>query len=325
MPNEIQMLTEVTRALQAPLSLEQVLQLVADTSARLVGTSRASVRLMDASRARLMAVVRAGEPVHADALKTFDLGEGLLGWVAAEGRAVRVGDAPSHPRYLARGDLKDPFLSFVGVPLLAGPACLGVLSATHEHKDHFTEHHEHLLELLAGICAPHVEIARLSRLSQVDPLTGALNRRGMDESYPPNGPVTDQGQGMVLVLADVDHFKNINDRYGHAAGDEALRRVTHLLSSVLRRGDAVVRFGGEEFLMFLPGLEMARGARVAERARAAVEGAPMMMGDVHIPLTVSMGVAELRPGERRDDLIKRADEAMLRAKGNGRNRVEAAR
>lgn len=320
---EIKVLTQVTRDLNAPQMLEQLLQLIADAAAQLLQTQRASIRLLEASGSRLMSVVRAGTPHHTDASRAFTMGEGLVGWVAHQMEPLVVADAPEDPRYLARPDMTVPLRGFVGVPLMAGTTCLGVLSATHEQAGHFTARHLQLLELLAGICAPHVELARLSRLSQVDPLTGALNRRGLDMMFPELPP--HEAGPLAVVMADVDLFKRVNDRYGHALGDEALRRVSHLFGGVLRRGDAVVRYGGEEFLLVLPGLEMARALRVAERARAAVQETPLLMGDVEVPLTVSMGVAARREGETREGLISRADAALYRAKEAGRNRVVAAR
>ena len=324
MAGQLKALTTLTLALQRPQSLEQMLQHIATTAAGILDTQRASLRLLDPSGAQLIAVVRAGEPLHENPLKVFELGEGLVGWVARNVAVARVPNAEVDPRFVRRPDIKEPMVSFLGVPLMSGKSCVGVLSATHPSVGHFTQEHEDLLTLLAGICAPQVEIARLSRLSKVDPLTGALNRRGLDELFPDLG-----GAGadvpLAVILADLDNFKDINDHFGHAVGDEALRRVTFLLSGLMRKEDSVVRYGGEEFLVILPGLEMARAIRVAERARSAVEAAPILLLDRSIRVTLSLGVAERRPGEKRDALIGRADEAMYAAKRAGRNRVEAAR
>ncbi|MEW5848212.1 MAG: sensor domain-containing diguanylate cyclase [Myxococcota bacterium] len=319
MSEELQKLAALTRGLRAPLTLEQLLQSIANEAAALLDTPRASVRLLDPSGTRLMASVRAGEALHTDAFADFTLGQGLVGWVAQHGQPLRSGDAQAEPRFHHRPDLKDPLGSFVGVPMMAGRVCLGVLSAVHGERDHFTAHHEALLELLAAICSPHVEIARLARLAQVDPLTGALNRRGLDLVFPDTrtGPTS-------VVLVDVDHFKRINDQHGHAVGDEVLRRVAHLLSTVLRAGDSVARWGGEEFLLVLPGVELARAHRVAERARAILQKSPLLIGEQTIGMTASFGVAEQGGDETRDALIARADQAMYAAKQGGRNRVCAA-
>src|SRR5690606_36813821 len=145
------------------------------------------------------------------------------------------------------------------------------------------------LELIAAICAPHLEIARLSRLTRVDPLTGALNRRGLDRSFP-NTAETPTGSGCVAV-ADSDHSAAINDAHGHAVGDEVLKHVTRRIGSVLRASDALVRFGGEEFVLLLPAIGVEPARQVAERARAAVAETPVVLGQARIPVTISVGVA----------------------------------
>jgi diguanylate cyclase (GGDEF)-like protein len=182
--------------------------------------------------------------------------------------------------------------------------------------------------VLAALCAPQVELARVARLAQVDPLTGVLNRRGLDLAFPEVAMPAGGEDGIVrplsVAMADVDHFKEINDAHGHATGDEVLRKVAALVSGVLRAGDAVVRYGGEEFLLILPGVELARALVVAERARASAEGSHFFAGGSQLRVTLSIGVAERGPGERRDALIERADRAMYVAKQAGRNRVARA-
>ena len=160
----------------------------------------------------------------------------------------------------------------------------------------------------------------LSRLAMLDPLTGVFNRRGLDVLL----PARDE-RLTALAICDLDRFKRINDEHGHAAGDEVLRRVAHLLGSVLRAGDGVLRWGGEEFLLVLPGVELGRAQRIVERARAWVEHEPIELSSGRVlSVTISVGVAERRPAEPRDAAIARADEALYLAKDRGRNRVELA-
>src|SRR2546423_15432694 len=109
-------------------------------------------------------------------------------------------------------------------------------------------------------CAPQLELARLRRLAAIDPLTGVCTRRGLDLVLPEH----DERLASVAMV-DLDRFKHINDTFGHAAGDELLRRVAHLLASVVRAADGVVRWGGEEFLLVLPGVERAQTQHVVER------------------------------------------------------------
>ncbi len=138
----------------------------------------------------------------------------------------------------------------------------------------------------------------------------------------------DQRTGSVtIVLADVDHFKRVNDTFGHAAGDSALRKVAKHLAGSLRNYDAVSRYGGEEFLAVLPGCDAKVGCERAEHIRHGIEIGPVQAGGPKIPLTVSMGVANSLewPALDAEALIRKADEALYRAKSDGRNRVVIAR
>ncbi len=322
MASELSTLTALTRELSDRLALELMLQHIVDRAATLLETPRVSVRLLDPTRTRLVASARAGSPLHHNAGAEFKLGEGLVGWIAAHGEPLRADDAESDPRFQPRADQKQKLGAFLGVPLVSGRACIGVLSSVHPDRGHFTAHHEELLTLVAGMCAPHVEVARLQRLSQVDPLTGALNRRGLDQAFPSSeGDVV---QPLSVAMADVDRFKAINDAYGHAIGDQVLKHVVNVLATAVRVGDAVVRFGGEEFLLVLPKVDLATAWNIAERARATVESSGLVAAGVAIRVTISIGVAERRPNEDRDALINRADQALYAAKEAGRNRIETA-
>jgi diguanylate cyclase (GGDEF)-like protein len=323
MPSELSTLTALTRELQDRLALELMLQRIVDHAARLLDTPRVSVRLLDPTRTRLVASARAGSPLHQNAGAEFKLGEGLVGWIAEHIEPMRLDDAESDPRFQPRADQRVKLGAFLGVPLVSGRACIGVLSSVHPERGHFSEHHLELLSLIAGVCAPHVEVARLQRLSQVDPLTGALNRRGLDQAFPE--PVAEEVlQPHSVAMADVDRFKAVNDAYGHAIGDEVLKHVAHVLAAAVRVGDAVIRYGGEEFLLVLPKVDLATAWNIAERARSAVETSGVVAGGVAIRVTISIGVAARRGAETREQLIKRADEALYAAKDAGRNRIETA-
>src|SRR5439155_26223920 len=146
--------------------------------------------------------------------------------------------------------------------------------------------------------------------------TGAFNRRGLEVAFP-------ESRTCSVMMVDIDHFKKVNDALGHAAGDECLKRVAQLLSGVLRSEDSVIRYGGEEFLLVLPGIDLNTALRIGERARQAVEATTVRLSKVDVQLTISVGVAFRRPGEMRDETIARADAALYNAKQMGRNRVVA--
>ena len=164
-----------------------------------------------------------------------------------------------------------------------------------------------------------VEQDKLRRLATIDDLTGVLNRRGMEQSL---DDFEEAAQGMTLVMLDIDHFKHINDRHGHDCGDEVLRRVAAVVAANLRASDVFGRWGGEEFLVASQGTRMRDAARLAEKLRERVQASDITVAGTRIAVTASFGVALSPPGVPAAAALKRADEALYRAKADGRNRVE---
>jgi diguanylate cyclase (GGDEF)-like protein len=164
----------------------------------------------------------------------------------------------------------------------------------------------------------------LAEAANTDPLTGLANRRRVEALARPW--IEDPQAPLCALMIDVDHFKRVNDRFGHDAGDEALVWLGSHLRVQARATDLVGRLGGEEFVMLLPGTTAPEAAVLAERLRATVAAMPMSFaahGDW--PLTISVGVAPRTPGDTDvRDLLRRADDAMYAAKRGGRNRVVLA-
>ena len=164
--------------------------------------------------------------------------------------------------------------------------------------------------------------AELVKLATTDYLTGLANNRAFFEFA--EGEMKRSRRHrfpMTLVVFDLDHFKVVNDTYGHAAGDLALKSVADLCRKIIRQNDLVARIGGEEFAMVLTHADLARGRVVAENFRAALEHLEIDHEGVRIPVTASFGVAELRPSDSVSSLLGRADENLYRAKSEGRNRI----
>ena len=169
----------------------------------------------------------------------------------------------------------------------------------------------------------HLEVQRQKAL--IDPLTGLPNRAAWSErlDYEVNA-WHQRGNSLSLAMLDLDHFKRINDGYGHLAGDKVLKIIANVLSKRLRPTDFIARFGGEEFVLLMPDSALADALAVGEVLREAIAACPFHFKGEPVTITVSMGVAQFQAGERSDLALKRADEALYRAKAAGRNQVQAA-
>ena len=159
----------------------------------------------------------------------------------------------------------------------------------------------------------------LETLAKRDPLTGVANRRAFMEWFELQfASARREGRALSCVMADIDHFKRINDAHGHATGDEVIRRLAELLATAVRSNDAVCRYGGEEFCIVLTGVESEAATRVAERLREKARSP----GFARVPFTVSFGVASTASGASTlAELLEQADRALYVSKEAGRDRV----
>ncbi len=163
------------------------------------------------------------------------------------------------------------------------------------------------------------------RMAYTDPLTQTSNRSAFDDYIKREiSLATRHSKSLSIIFLDVDHFKHINDQYGHECGDVALTSVAKWIKECLRSSDAVFRFGGEEFVIILSETDLIGAELVAERIRNNIENHTMSYNMQAVNITASLGVSELRGNETVDALVKRADGAMYKAKKNGRNQVVLA-
>lgn len=191
-----------------------------------------------------------------------------------------------------------------------------------------------LLELNEELAEMQRELARTNRrlrqreaelhdLARRDPLTGLANRLALNERLPEEiARSRRHDRPLGLIIADLDHFKRINDTFGHDVGDEVLKRGAGLLQENARGHDLTARIGGEEFLLLVPDTDLDGVMRLAERLRAQL--AALDVPQIQGRLTASFGIASLCPGEDGSALLRRADQALYEAKTSGRNRVVAA-
>ncbi|POA22869.1 hypothetical protein C1886_01155 [Pseudomonas sp. FW300-N1A1] len=212
----------------------------------------------------------------------------------------------------------------------------GLLGTLDQHQQQRDEREQEVAARLQGLAQrvasmeqeaqgyrEHLEEQRQKAL--VDPLTGLPNRAAWSERLEHEVAQWQQhGTTLLLAMLDLDHFKRINDNYGHLAGDKVLKIIATVLRKRLRGSDFIARFGGEEFVLLVPDTSLAAGVNLLETLRAAIEACPFHFKGEPVTITVSIGVTAFKPGERSDLVLKRADQALYRAKNAGRNRVEPA-
>ena len=326
----VRILLEVTTALTSLLDLDEVLGETLDRIMALTEATAGTLILVDEQgQATRKISMRHGVPyrVTKEVLKKV-MTVGLAGWVCRHGTVVRVADTLDDDRWLHLPHDLYKHRSALVVPVMRHGVVLGVFTLTHVDTDHFDADLEQLMGAIAGQAAIALENARLfgevQRLATRDGLTGLFNRRHFFELA--QAEVDSGALPQSAILADIDHFKAVNDTWGHAAGDEVLSAVGARLLRVVGEQGIVGRYGGEEFAVLLPGTDRAAAHELAEQIRRAVgqETVPTASGPLQV--TISLGVAELQPtttdrGDLLGDLLGRADARLYEAKEAGRDRV----
>lgn len=256
-------------------------------------------------------------------------GQGLVGWAVVHREPVLSGDAARDPR----SDLSTrpgQRISMLVVPLIADGRAMGAIRLTCQGANRFTSAHLDLVRIFAGQAAVVIENGRLfgevRQLSITDSSTGLYNSRHFGECLERemrNARATQRP--LSLVMLDSDSLKQVNDRLGHPAGDMLIRTLGETIRACTRTGDLVFRYAGDEFMVLLPGGDLAAAQEVAERIRVAVQHRVMHYQNVSFRGTVSVGVATFpQHGNSGDELIKSADNALYQSKHNGKNQVTLA-
>jgi len=213
-------------------------------------------------------------------------------------------------------------------PLVADRRFLGALMLSRRTREPWADPERRLLDWAAQEVAAAFSRTYLledaERGANLDALTGLPNRRYFDELLAIMGPRRRDTDSLGIMMIDIDHFKRLNDRYGHAQGDVVLKAVATAIAMTLRAEDTPVRYGGEEFAVMLRRASAPQASEAAERVRAAVAGLSIARLGLDKPVTVSVGVAIAAEDEEVGVVIGRADQALYRAKRRGRDRVELA-
>lgn len=330
-----EILTQVSKEALQGDSLESVLHGAVECLVRHLPIAIASICLLNEEGTHFVHEVWAGIDLDLPAEMPRSVALGASGRCVSSGLPQLIADVACDPDYLARSALvKSEFL----VPIRHHGALLGVLNLESTFKDFFTPALCGMFEAVAAQVAGALNLARslreleiangkLTKLSMSDGLTGIGNRRSFDQAFAREWAAHQQSGGsMALLLVDVDCFKALNDSLGHPRGDECLRELAHILTAGARgAGVHLSRYGGEEFVLLLPAMDMEQARKLAETLRGRVEALGMEhpTSPVAAHVTVSIGVSAVRPlaHDRAKALLISADLALYAAKKGGRNRV----
>lgn len=292
----------------------------------LVGFDRLGIFEADWDSYLLRPRVLVGESLQPLVNVAYTLNAGITGWVLAQGKPYRCGRTGEHSEAAPIPKQGPVDESMLVIPLISGDRRLGVLDIWRDGIDQFSERDLERAVLLGKLGADAwrraVERAELAERVVTDTVTGLLNKRWWDELSPREAAQVLRAKGNIaLLLVDLDGFKAVNDSHGHASGDVVLKHVARALSSTVRAGDTVVRYGGDEFILLLRDCDEPAAVEVASEIQLALARVPGPSGHGS-PVTASIGIS-LFPehGPTLEDVAINADAAMYRAKALGRNQI----
>jgi len=330
---ELTTLYEVGKTLSSTLELDLVLLMIVDGVSRLTGVNSCSIMLLDRSGQRLK--IRSAKGLPEEVIKTAvrELGEGISGKVAQSGKAIYLRDVKSVKGVDGCNAKRYKSPSLICVPLKSRGRVIGVLNANDKQGGDFLPEDLNLITLFANQAAVAIDNAamhdQLWKSSVTDGLTKTYVHTYFEEQLTKKVDEALRTDGKLsVIMLDLDHFKNVNDAYGHQVGDDVLRQVGRLLRHAVRANDLVARYGGEEFVLVLTDVPFRIVLGVANRLLKAVANSKFVVGEDKsslISITASFGIAALPLDEKTaTSLVKRADTYLYKSKEGGRNRISCS-
>lgn len=359
-PERLSILLKVGMRLAAERNLDRLLAMIIEETTAVMSAERSSLFLIDAEKNEMWAKIAQGVEIVEI---RFPVGVGVAGTVGRTGEIINITDAYQDARFNPEFDKKTGFhtRSILCVPLknILGET-IGAIQVLNKKSGRFEQDDEALLTALAAQASVAIDNAdlynklselnlsleskvnertselvranerlstlnkELEELSITDSLTQAFNRLYfMDRIKQEVKRASRYGTHVSLLMLDIDHFKKVNDTWGHQAGDAVLAGIAELIKSGLRDTDLFARYGGEEFCLLAMAMDLAEAVKLAERLRQKIERAVFSYGAHHLKVTVSIGVCTWLPEikENFEELVRRSDAALYRAKEQGRNLV----
>ncbi len=328
---QMETLFNVSKRIGSKLEVKTVLQITVSDAVKSLKVTASTVHLFSDTSDLLIVASSNGLSKRAvESLNNLKVGEGPAGWVAMAGEPLHIGSTDEDGR--CHGLRGTRISSLLSVPMTSGLRTIGVLTVYSTLPRNFTDGDVGFLLALAGQAAVAEETAKLhertEQLSLVDDLTSLYNLRKLKVALHDEIKRSKRfGHKFAFIMADIDYFKDYNDRFGHQEGDEVLRLVAQSIVSSSRSVDMAFRYGGEEFSLILPETGKHEALEVAERIRKAVE-AQAITGEESLPngrVTISLGAAAYPDDTTNSvELIRLADQALYEAKHAGRNQVAAS-
>jgi diguanylate cyclase (GGDEF)-like protein len=322
LPTLVDVLLVLTQRLTEDLPLEEALQAVTHAALEMIPSAEhASVRLLDDTQTELVSGARSGTGLGY-APMSFRRGYGIAGWVVEHEEVASVQDTARDERFVKGTNQGFAVRSILAVPMRTSGRVVGVLAVTGAQPKRFDGNDERLLRLLGNCAVSQIDKSRLERLAVTDELTRAFNYRYFSTRIEEEMVRSRrQGKPLSMMLLDIDHFKRINDQYGHLAGDRVLRVFADRVRATTRRYDVLVRRGGDEFIVIMPDTALDEAELAAHRVAACTRGEQIDADSHAVTATVSIGVVEWDGSEDVEQLQRRADRAAYKAKESDRNRV----
>ncbi|MDF1536687.1 MAG: sensor domain-containing diguanylate cyclase [bacterium] len=318
---------ELGKAVTSTLDREEILKIILNRLSQLIRAQNWTLYLMDAERQELRFEVVVG--LEGKDLKrlTLKVGEGLAGMVAETGEPILVPDTGSEPHFDKRVDSRTGFKthSLITLPLKLGERVIGVLQIINPENQELFEHRIFpILQILSDFVAISISNAlnheKIEKLVVTDDVSGFYNSRFLHQKL---AEIIDSGQATSLVFLDMDNFKRIVDTYGHPMGSKVLKEVAEAIATQLAGDDFLVRYGGDEYVVVLPGRNKNEAIEAVEKIRVALNEAVCLEEDGHhVKVTASFGVANF-PEDAQDlkGLLRSADVSMYRSKDRGKNTI----